>query len=180
MPRAWIGIKTKKYTTSVVKRNPAGKNKTAEKRCMRMNIRHSVTILLFLLIPILAASCGNDGAGSGTRSTMSAQTPVEQIPSRTETTSQNPLVGVWVSGKYRLLFKADNAYSRYSNGDNGAAVLGSVITSGNVLVITDDPGSRASCVPSLTGQVGSGSYTVSVPEAFSGKLCASLPGFSLV
>jgi hypothetical protein len=129
---------------------------------MRMGIRNSLTMLLPLFLFTALVSCGSKGAGSGSGSNPIPQTPIEEIHASTDTGSQYPLVGIWASGPYRLIFKSDNTYSRICNHDDTPAVSGNVQLSGNVIIVNDDSGGRYSCVNSDIGQVVSGTYTYNI------------------
>jgi hypothetical protein len=130
---------------------------------MGTQIRHLSAILLPLFFASSLVSCGNSGGGNDSSPNAVSRAPVEEIHrSSANTGSQNPLVGAWVSGGYRLVFKADNTYSRDFNHDDIPVVLGSAKVSGNVIIVNDDSGGRYSCVDSVTGQIVSGSYTYAI------------------
>ncbi len=131
-------------------------------RCMRMSIRHSLTTFASLFFAVLLLSCGSNGGGNGSSSNTSSHAAVEEIHSSVDTGSRNPLVGVWVSGGYSLIFKTDNTYSRDFKHDDIPAVLGSTTVSGNVIIVTDDSDGHYSCVNSPTRQIMSGSYTYTI------------------
>jgi hypothetical protein len=129
---------------------------------MRMGIRNFLTMLLPLFVFATLLSCGSKGVGNGSGSNAISQTPGEEIHASTDTGSQCPLVGIWVSGSYRLIFKPDNTYSRIYNHDDTLAISGNVQLSGNVIIVNDDSGGRYSCVNSDIGQVVSGTYTYTI------------------
>jgi len=129
---------------------------------MRIVVRNTLTMLLSLFLFVALLSCGSNGAGNGSASNVLSQTSTEEIHASTETGSQYPLVGTWVSGPYRLIFNSDNTYSRIYNHDDSPAVSGNVHLSGNVIIINDDSGGRYTCANSDIGQVVSGTYTYTI------------------
>ncbi len=127
---------------------------------MRKSARHSVTLLVLLFLLTSVLSCGSN-AGGGQSLNEIPQAPLEEMRASEGTGSQNPLVGTWVSGAYRLIFKADSTYSREFNQDI-PAVEGNARVSGNVIIVNDDSGGRDSCFGSATGEVVSGTYTYTI------------------
>jgi hypothetical protein len=127
---------------------------------MRMSIRHSLAILLLPFFVASLLSCGSNGGGNGSNSITSSHAFVEGIHSSADTSSQNPLIGTWSSGVYSLTFKSDNTYLRDFNHEGIPAVRGSVMVSGNLIIVTDSDGSH-SCI-NTDGQVVRGSYTYAI------------------
>jgi hypothetical protein len=108
----------------------------------------------FFMVSLLA--CGGS-SGPDTDS----QNPLGESSTRLDANPQNPLIGTWVSGGHSLTFKSDNTYLRDFNHEGIPAVRGSVMVSGNLILVTDSDG-RHSCVNSADGQVVSGAYTYAI------------------
>ncbi len=108
------------------------------------------------MVSLLA--CGSGGGSSGSNS--NSQNPREESSVRSDVNPQNALIGKWVSGGYSLTFKSDNTYLRDFNHERISAVRGSVVVSGNLIMVTDPDGSH-SCI-NADGQVARGTYTYTI------------------
>jgi hypothetical protein len=125
---------------------------------MKTKIKYASTMLScsFFMVSLLAC-----GGGSDSNSNPHSQYPGQESSARLDANTQNPLVGTWVSRGNSLTFKPDNTYLRDFNHEGIPAVRGSVMVSGNLIIVTDSDG-RHSCINSADGQVVSGSYTYAI------------------
>lgn len=124
---------------------------------MKTKIKYALTILSCSFFMASLPACGGTGDGS-LGSNTDSQNLHGESSARLDANPQNPLIGTWVSGGYSLTFKSDNTYLRDFNHESIPAVRGSVMVSGNVIIVTDFDG-RHSCINSADGQVVTGSYT---------------------
>ena len=109
---------------------------------------------LFMVSLLACGGTGDGNFGSNTNS----QNLRGQSNGRLDANPQNPLIGTWVSEEYSLTIKSDSTYLRDFNLDGIPAIRGSVMVSGNVIMVTD----YGSCINSITGGTESGSYTYSI------------------
>jgi hypothetical protein len=130
-----------------------------------MKMSRSPFLMMFwgTFIVVSLFSCGSNGGRNSSSSNASLQaSSVEEAHYSTDANLQNPLIGAWVSGGYRLTFNADNTYERDFNSEGVPIVLGSVKVSGNVILVTDDSGGNYSCINSPAGEIISGAYTYTI------------------
>jgi hypothetical protein len=126
------------------------------------DIRRVLTVCFMFLFAVSPVSCGSSGGENSSRANVGSLTTVEGTPSHADVSLQNPLIGSWVSGDHTLVFNSDSRSVRAFNHDDIPAVLGSVVTSGNVIIVTDISDGRHSCVNSVTGEFVSGTYTYAI------------------
>ena len=128
---------------------------------MKTKIKYSLTMLLCSFIWVSLLACGGTGgSSSGSITNTNSQNLRGERSARLDANPQDQLIGTWVSGGYSLTFKSDNNYARDFNHEAIQAVRGSVMVSGNLMIVTDFDGSH-SCI-NADGQVVSGSYTYAI------------------
>jgi len=104
-------------------------------------------------------ACGSNGGGYNAGS--NGRNPLAGDLKSSMMSSDNPLVGTWVSGEYSLTFRSDNTYLADSSGDGNPAVWGRVMISGNVAIFSGASGSNSSSRLD-GGQIISGTYTYTI------------------
>jgi hypothetical protein len=126
--------------------------------CMKTRTHRALTISLCSFIVVLLFACGSNEGGN--ISNVNSMNPIESSSAHSDANSQTQLAGTWVSGEYSLTFKPDCTYLRGDHHEDLPAVWGSVLVSGNLIILTDTNGGHP-CIDS-DGQVVSGSYTFAI------------------
>jgi len=126
-------------------------------RTQAMQTLQTLIILAFCFCLFSLSACGREG-GNTRQETTSTRNAAEEALSVLIDDSQNPLMGTWTNGDCTLTFQADNTYSAVFNHGEVHEIRGTIVLSGNVLIITDFEGTSA-CTTSTNSQTASGCYT---------------------